>query len=52
MIEKIKFGKKFTAIDTKLDSRNQQGWLDITYLDADMRIGRGNEGSVYVLAKA
>jgi hypothetical protein len=52
MIEQIEFGKKFTAIDTKLDSRNQQGWLDITYLDADMRIGRGNEGSVYVLAKA
>ncbi|HAJ61284.1 MAG TPA: fibrillin, partial [Cyanobacteria bacterium UBA8543] len=26
-------------------------WLDITYLDKDLRIGRGNEGSVFVLTK-
>ncbi|MGL4881863.1 MAG: PAP/fibrillin family protein, partial [Waterburya sp.] len=29
----------------------QKGWLDITYLDEDMRIGRGNEGNVFVLTK-
>lgn len=51
LIDQIEAGKKFTAIDSKLDSRNQQGWLDITYLDRDLRIGRGNEGSVYVLGK-
>jgi hypothetical protein len=51
LIEQIEAGKNFAAIDTKLDSSRQQGWLDITYLDADMRIGRGNEGSVYVLSK-
>jgi hypothetical protein len=50
-IQQIEAGKKFTAIDTKLDSSRQQGWLDITYLDTDMRIGRGNEGSVFVLSK-
>lgn len=51
LIQQIEARKKFTAIDTKIDSSRQQGWLDITYLDNDMRIGRGNEGSVYVLSK-
>jgi len=50
-IRQIESGAKFTAIDFSLDSRNQKGWLDITYLDEDLRIGRGNEGSVFVLAK-
>lgn len=50
-IQQIEAGQKFTAIDTGIDSSKQQGWLDITYLDRDMRIGRGNEGSVYVLSK-
>lgn len=50
-IQQIEAGKSFTAVDTKLDSNRQQGWLDITYLDQDMRIGRGNEGSVFVLSK-
>lgn len=50
-IQKIESGAKFTAIDFDLNSRNQQGWLDITYLDQDLRIGRGNEGSVFVLTK-
>lgn len=50
-IEQIETGKKFAAIDFGLDSRNQQGWLDITYLDEDLRIGRGNEGSVFVLSR-
>lgn len=50
-IEQIETGKKFAAIDFSIDSREQQGWLDITYLDEDFRIGRGNEGSVFVLSK-
>lgn len=50
-IQQIEAGKKFAAIDFGLDSRDQQGWLDITYLDHDLRIGRGNEGSVFVLTK-
>lgn len=50
-ILQIEARKQFTAIDTKLDSNRQQGWLDITYLDTDMRIGRGNEGSIFVLSK-
>ncbi|HAX76849.1 MAG TPA: fibrillin, partial [Cyanobacteria bacterium UBA11372] len=43
--------KKFTALDFPIESREQRGWLDITYLDEDLRIGRGNEGSVFVLTK-
>ncbi len=37
----------------KLDLRwqKQRGWLDITYLDEDLRIGRGSEGSLFVLQK-
>jgi len=50
-IREIESGKKFPAIDFSIQNRDQQGWLDITYLDEDMRIGRGNEGSVFVLTK-
>jgi PAP_fibrillin len=50
-IHEIESGKKFTAVDFGLDAREQQGWLDVTYLDSDLRIGRGNEGSVFVLTK-
>lgn len=50
-IAEIETGKKFTAVDFSLENRDRQGWLDITYLDEDLRIGRGNEGSVFVLTK-
>lgn len=50
-IEKIEAGQKFAAIDFNIQNRDQQGWLDITYLDEDLRIGRGNEGNVFVLTK-
>lgn len=50
-IHQIESGQKLAAIDFNLDNRDQQGWLDTTYLDEDMRIGRGNEGSVFVLTK-
>jgi hypothetical protein len=51
LIQDIESGKKFTALDFNIDNRDRQGWLDITYLDNDLRIGRGNEGSVFVLTK-
>ena len=51
IIQEIEAGKKFTALDTKINSNRQQGWVDITYLDSDLRIGRGNEGSIFVLTK-
>jgi hypothetical protein len=52
LITAIENGQKFTAIDLPI---NRQGktpaWLEITYLDESLRISRGNEGSVFVLAK-
>jgi PAP_fibrillin len=50
-IDQLTDGGRLTAIDWLLNPRDQNGWLDITYLDADLRIGRGNQGSVFVLAK-
>ncbi|BAZ46007.1 PAP fibrillin family protein [Chondrocystis sp. NIES-4102] len=50
-IDQIESGKKFLPVDFKIDRGEQQGWLDVTYLDQDMRIGRGNEGNVFVLTK-
>ncbi|MEH1942536.1 MAG: PAP/fibrillin family protein [Nostoc sp.] len=50
-IQQIEAGKKFPAIDFAIKSDRQEGWLDITYIDNDLRIGRGNEGSVFVLSK-
>ncbi|GAB4545364.1 MAG: PAP/fibrillin family protein [Pleurocapsa sp.] len=50
-IQQLESGKKFLPLDFKIDNRDRKGWLDITYLDRDMRIGRGNEGNVFVLTK-
>ncbi|MFW9258364.1 fibrillin [Nostoc sp. KVJ20] len=50
-IQQIEEGRKFPGIDFVIKSDKQQGWLDITYIDNDLRIGRGNEGSVFILSK-
>ncbi len=50
-INAIETDKKFLGIDFTINPETQQGWLDFTYLDDNMRIGRGNEGSVFVLSK-
>jgi len=50
-IQQIEAGRKFPGIDVVIKSDQQQGWLDITYIDNHLRIGRGNEGSVFVLSK-
>ena len=39
------------GIDFAINAERQQGWLEITYLDEDLRIGRGNQGSLFVLTK-
>ena len=51
-IQEIESGKKFTAINLPINSQRQDAWLDITYLDEDLRISRGNQGSVFVLTRA
>ncbi|MEB3230070.1 MAG: PAP/fibrillin family protein [Leptolyngbyaceae bacterium] len=50
-IEQLETGKRFAAIDFSIQPREQQGWLEVTYLDEDLRIGRGNQGSVFVLTR-
>lgn len=50
-VEILQSGKKLPAIDFEIKNREQRGWLETTYLDADIRIGRGNEGSVFVLKR-
>ncbi|WP_163671620.1 PAP/fibrillin family protein [Adonisia turfae] len=42
----------FKGIDFTVSSNREPGWLEVTYLDQTMRIGRGNQGSVFVLRKA
>ena len=50
-IDLIEQEKSFPPLDFSIANREQRGWLEITYLDQDLRIGRGNEGSVFVLTK-
>ena len=54
LITAIEKGQKFTAIDLPINRQagREPAWLDITYLDDTLRIGRGNEGSVFVLTKS
>lgn len=53
-IQKLQSQDKFPfwqGIDFRINSDRQSGWLEVTYLDEDMRIGRGNQGSLFVLRK-
>ncbi len=53
LIAAIENGQKFTAIDLPINrsAAKTPAWLEVTYLDDTLRIGRGNEGSVFVLTK-
>lgn len=51
LVEKIESGDRLTALDLPIDEQNQDNWLDITYLDEDLRIGRGHRGNLFVLTK-
>ncbi|NUN63264.1 fibrillin [Pseudanabaena biceps] len=50
-IDTLRSPKKLLAIDFKIKREDQKGWLETTYLDQDLRIGRGNEGNLFVLRK-
>lgn len=39
------------GVDFAIDTNREPGWLEVTYLDKDLRIGRGNQGSLFVLTK-
>ncbi len=51
LVEKIESGNGLTALDLPIDEQNQDNWLDTTYLDEDLRIGRGHRGNLFVLTK-
>jgi len=53
-IETLQGQKKFSllkGIDFSINAERQAGWLEVTYLDKDLRIGRGNQGNLFVLQK-
>jgi hypothetical protein len=50
-IRDLEGGKKYFPLDFSLGRRESLGWLEITYLDEDLRLGRGSEGNVFILAK-
>lgn len=50
-VDRADQGDSFRSLQFQLNAEQQQGWLDVTYLDQDLRIGRGNEGSVFVLKR-
>jgi PAP_fibrillin len=54
LITAIENGQKFTAIDLPINRKEgrEPAWLEVTYLDDTLRIGRGNEGNVFVLTKS
>ncbi len=55
-IKKINNNNKFYPLDITINKNintisNQNGWLETSYLDQDLRISRGNQGSVFILSK-
>ncbi|TAD76466.1 MAG: fibrillin [Oscillatoriales cyanobacterium] len=50
-VDRADQGDSFRSLQFQVNSERQQGWLEVTYLDDDLRIGRGNEGSVFVLKR-
>ena len=39
-------------LDLLLSIFNPDGWLDVTYLDDEMRVGRDDRGNLFVLERA
>ena len=46
----LKFGFLFSILAV-IRGNPDNGWLENTYLDDDIRIGRGNKGSMFVLTR-
>jgi len=48
---------KLGAVQTSLpltwanDGKGPEGWVDTTFLDSDLRTGRGDKGSFFVAAR-
>jgi hypothetical protein len=39
------------GVDFSINADRQSGWLEVTYLDDDLRISRGNQGNLFILGK-
>jgi PAP_fibrillin len=52
-VQRLENRSRFFAVDLPIPQRDTAGlgWLEVTYLDETVRVGRGNEGSVFVLVK-
>lgn len=58
LIKKMETGKYFPPFDFNfnwgdriLGNNNSLGWLEITYLDENLRISRGNQGNIFILER-
>jgi PAP_fibrillin len=49
--DQIAAGQKFWPLDFAISRRPTQAWLEVTYLDQDLRISRGNQGNIFILKK-
>lgn len=50
-LERLEQEPPLPMLQIPLNSGRSQGWLDITYLDIDLRISRGDKANVFVLAR-
>jgi hypothetical protein len=41
----------FDAIAVLRGGITDNGWLETAYLDSDLRIGRGNKGTLFILTR-
>jgi hypothetical protein len=47
----LSLGFLFSALAAVRGGIKDSGWLETTYLDEDLRLGRGNKGSLFVLTR-
>jgi hypothetical protein len=50
-VERLANSQRCLGVDVRLQPRRRPGWIDVTYLDTDLRISRGNQNSVFVLTR-
>eukprot|EP00977_Amphora_coffeiformis_P016322 scaffold5017_cov171-Amphora_coffeaeformis.AAC.11 len=48
---KISLGWLFAIIAATRGGNKENGWLETTFIDNDIRIGRGNKGTLFVLTR-
>lgn len=51
LISRLETQGPLAALNFPINSERSAGWLETTYLDEELRIGRGNKDSLFVLTK-